>query len=513
MTNHPGIHRNDHQSSPSSSSSSSFVEVRKSRTKSQHGIFSANNPKDDRTMTRRESRSKHIDDRESIVLVEKEPTSSPNKKNTGLAKTKNPKQGRLESSRKRNEAERNESDQDHVEEHHDSKIRRTVQSPDVMKIQSEDEGFYPRRSSRQRSAVPESVFYKSATTLAVPNSDERKTPSTEADTTSKPNAQKKLVPVNSKQTPKSHSHSASDRVQALIGNARRTLGSKKLSESDLKQSSVPSIKADNKDEDQDDSDDENQNHNDNDNEGEDGKPIKSSRNEKMTRLTTEMSASSNLRINSYGPPSIYADKAPPSKDFMGKVEQRVSEWLLEKHDNATQFIVSNEGLTDEHIWDPWFHSLLGRVLADNAFVYAIDLSRNHISSIPEELFKEAQLLRNIQSLNLSNNNLTELPDSLVHLNNLTSLDISHNKLSKLPRCVFKMKKLEYLNVGWNNLQILPHDIFRCFPRLQYLEVQRNKLEALPEEFEAALSLVYLDASYNNIVYELPDSLNLVANKL
>ena len=107
----------------------------------------------------------------------------------------------------------------------------------------------------------------------------------------------------------------------------------------------------------------------------------------------------------------------------------------------------------------------------------LDLSNNHISTIPEllqgislvelklagnkiEEYPVALCLGNIstslQSLDLSRNSLTSLPSSFVQLQKLVRLKLDCNKLATLPRCFGKLAYLKYFSASCNQITILPH---------------------------------------------------------
>lgn len=113
----------------------------------------------------------------------------------------------------------------------------------------------------------------------------------------------------------------------------------------------------------------------------------------------------------------------------------------------------------------------------------LDLSNNHISVIPESLqhvslvelklagnrieeYPLALCLGNIsvslQSLDLSRNLLTCLPANFVQLQKLVRLKLDCNKLATLPRSFGKLSNLKYFSASSNKITILPY----TFKRLQ-----------------------------------------------
>jgi Leucine-rich repeat (LRR) protein len=68
----------------------------------------------------------------------------------------------------------------------------------------------------------------------------------------------------------------------------------------------------------------------------------------------------------------------------------------------------------------------------------LDLSHNELSDLP----KEIGLLRELRNFNLNVNRLTNLPDELCRLTNLQSLKLEHNRFKKIPLVLKKMKFCE-----------------------------------------------------------------------
>ncbi|PKI52641.1 hypothetical protein CRG98_026981 [Punica granatum] len=149
----------------------------------------------------------------------------------------------------------------------------------------------------------------------------------------------------------------------------------------------------------------------------------------------------------------------------------------------------------------------------------VDLSgRNLESLVPSPSLN----LRIIYKLDLSNNNLQMIPESLIaRMLNLVVLDLHSNQLRALPNSIGCLSKLKVLNLAGNNLELLPKTIENCslnwlqalpedlenLTDLQVLNVSQNfhHLTSLPYSIGLLLSLVELNASYNNI-RALPDSM-------
>uniref|UniRef100_A0A3Q1K8G5 Calponin-homology (CH) domain-containing protein n=1 Tax=Anabas testudineus TaxID=64144 RepID=A0A3Q1K8G5_ANATE len=143
-----------------------------------------------------------------------------------------------------------------------------------------------------------------------------------------------------------------------------------------------------------------------------------------------------------------------------------------------------------------------------------DLSRNRLSELPLEVC----LFVSLESLNLYQNCLRSLPDSMINLQALTYLNLSRNQLSVLPAVVCslplkvlitcnnklvslpeelgQLRHLTELDVSCNEIQTLPSQVGQL-EALRDLNIRRNHLVRLPPEL-AELPLVRLDFSCNKV---------------
>ncbi|KAK6139792.1 hypothetical protein DH2020_026468 [Rehmannia glutinosa] len=166
----------------------------------------------------------------------------------------------------------------------------------------------------------------------------------------------------------------------------------------------------------------------------------------------------------------------------------------------------------------------------------VDLSGMSLDSLPLPPINLAA----ISKLDLSNNNLQSIPESLTaRLLNVIILDVHSNQLKSLPNSIGCLTKLKVLNVSGNLIQSLPRTIENCsFPpslhlppdqpprpgrpsqlppvlpsdlenliNLEILNISQNfqYLATLPYSIGLLISLVELDVSYNKIT-ALPESI-------
>ena len=100
----------------------------------------------------------------------------------------------------------------------------------------------------------------------------------------------------------------------------------------------------------------------------------------------------------------------------------------------------------------------------------LDLSGNQLTQLPPEITE----LKNLTTLNLSWNQLTQLPPEITELKNLISLDLSGNQLTQLPPEITELKNLTTLNLSWNQLTQLPPEITEL-KNLISLDLSKNPL--------------------------------------
>ena len=125
------------------------------------------------------------------------------------------------------------------------------------------------------------------------------------------------------------------------------------------------------------------------------------------------------------------------------------------------------------------------------------LSGNQLSELPAEIVQ----LKSLSSLILSGNQLSELPAEIGELKNLSSLNLSSNQLTELPAEIGELKSLSELNLGNNQLTELPAEIGEL-KNLSSLDLGSNQLSELPAEIVQlkSLSSLYLN---DNQLTELP----------
>jgi Leucine-rich repeat (LRR) protein/GTPase SAR1 family protein len=135
----------------------------------------------------------------------------------------------------------------------------------------------------------------------------------------------------------------------------------------------------------------------------------------------------------------------------------------------------------------------------------LGLNDNQLSEIPDSI----SLLQNLSELGLNDNQLRELPDSISLLQNLSELGLNDNQLSELPDSIYRLQNLSYLDLSSNQLSELP-DSISLLQNLSQLNLSSNQLSELPDSISLLHNLSILYLSYNQLS-ELPDSISLLQN--
>lgn len=130
----------------------------------------------------------------------------------------------------------------------------------------------------------------------------------------------------------------------------------------------------------------------------------------------------------------------------------------------------------------------------------LDLSYNNITELPKEI-GELILLK---ELRCSFNKILVIPPEIARIKRLRKLFLNGNKLKTLPEEIGKLDMMEELVLSENNLEELPRTI-SMMTNLRILKLQNNKLRNLPYEIAEILTLEILDCTNNAAMNMVPEA--------
>lgn len=141
---------------------------------------------------------------------------------------------------------------------------------------------------------------------------------------------------------------------------------------------------------------------------------------------------------------------------------------------------------------------------------SLSLKNNEI----EKLYGELCELNTLRSLILRRNKIktSGVPQELFNIAELTTLDLSHNNLKEIPNGLDKAKSLLVLNLSHNQICTIPGQLFVGISDLLYLDLSNNFLDTLPPQTRRLTNLETLILNHNPLemfqLRQLPSLQNL-----
>ncbi|XP_016662385.1 leucine-rich repeat-containing protein 1 isoform X2 [Acyrthosiphon pisum] len=157
---------------------------------------------------------------------------------------------------------------------------------------------------------------------------------------------------------------------------------------------------------------------------------------------------------------------------------------------------------------PTFHTIqkLCNINACLDCLTTLDISSSNICEAPEFIG-----LPSIRFLNLSNNFIQSLPDSLSELTNLEVCDFSNNNILTIPESFKSLKNLKSFILNNNSLSTFPK-IIEDLINLEILDLYANKLNICPS-WNINSNIKLLDLEQNVFSTEDNIDINIKANYL
>lgn len=130
----------------------------------------------------------------------------------------------------------------------------------------------------------------------------------------------------------------------------------------------------------------------------------------------------------------------------------------------------------------------------------LEISRNNISELPDSF----ENLKNLKTIFLDRNNFETFPQVLLKLISLETILLSKNQLMMIPKNINNLFNLVKLYINYNKILVIPKEIGNL-NKLKRLRIKNNKLRKLPNSI-MKLSLSLLDITNNNLASDCKDIL-------
>ncbi len=146
---------------------------------------------------------------------------------------------------------------------------------------------------------------------------------------------------------------------------------------------------------------------------------------------------------------------------------------------------------------------ISETISSIVYLRELNLSNNKIKVIPTELF-DCQFLG---VLNLSYNKIEEFPMTLSDHQYLYKIDFSHNLMSEFADEFADIKNLQWLNLSNNQIEEIEH--LYDLRNLEYLNLSSNQIKSIPVSiFKEMPRLKVLDLT-NNPITEIPEEVKAI----
>lgn len=137
-----------------------------------------------------------------------------------------------------------------------------------------------------------------------------------------------------------------------------------------------------------------------------------------------------------------------------------------------------------------------------AALESVDLSNNKINELPKEFGKLTQL----RTFRINYNQLKALPEGIATIVNLNELSASNNHLAYIPSNLGQSRLLESLDLSFNVLTSIPEELGNCL-NIGHIWLNDNKISAIPASFEN-LNSTSINLDNNDISSRIPANMLL-----
>ncbi len=124
----------------------------------------------------------------------------------------------------------------------------------------------------------------------------------------------------------------------------------------------------------------------------------------------------------------------------------------------------------------------------------LDISHNFFTQLPDEMVRLAAL----KTLSLACNQFRVFPEIICRLNTLTELNLDENKISKIPGSISNLARLKKLSFSINRLSEIPEELWQI-TTLNSLSLGGNKISEISKRISNLQNLTSVCFSRNRLV--------------
>jgi len=135
---------------------------------------------------------------------------------------------------------------------------------------------------------------------------------------------------------------------------------------------------------------------------------------------------------------------------------------------------------------------IDNLLSPNAKLQILDISNLELTTVPQNIKTYTKLT----DLNLSRNNIVSGYNNLRSLTSLQNLSLASNQLSIIPSDVLVLSQLLFLDLSNNQFSTLTG--LNSFPNLEWLSLENNLFTQVPTELKQISKLLHLNLGRNKI---------------
>lgn len=138
----------------------------------------------------------------------------------------------------------------------------------------------------------------------------------------------------------------------------------------------------------------------------------------------------------------------------------------------------------------------------------LNLSENNLSDLPIN----TNLLSNLETLFISENKFKDIPKSIKSLKNLKRLVIDMNELESIDIKINELQSLKYINLSYNRFTEFPKDLINL-KNLIEIDIWYNEIKTIPYEINGLTKLTTINIKYNDLNEEYREKIQSLFPKI